>query len=68
MGQAPRVSAPPTTKLNRSHPRSAECRRARKNQFLTNTMLGEPENQFSLTRVALSTCGRAKKAISYQFP
>ena len=29
-------------------------------------MLGEPENQFSLTRAALSKCG-AKKAIAYQF-
>src|SRR5208282_1189861 len=26
-------------------------------------MLGEPKNQFSLTRAALSTCGRAKKQI-----
>ena len=29
-------------------------------------MLGEPENQFSLTRAALGTCAR-QKAISYQY-
>jgi hypothetical protein len=27
-------------------------------------MLGEPKNQFSLTRAALSTCGRAKSNLS----
>jgi len=31
-------------------------------------MLGETENQFSLTRAALSTCGRAKGEFLYMQP
>jgi hypothetical protein len=58
-------SQAPGPHLEHPPPKSAETR---KNQSLTRPtmlwqytgMLGELEHQFSLTRAALSTCGRAK--------